>query len=287
MGALRDRMVEDLTLRGMSPLTMAVYLRYAQLFVNHHGGVSPLRLGENAVRAFLLHRVKEDGVSPSTQRLCVASLKFLYGVTLKRPQVTARIPYPKVPITLPDVLTGSEVQRLLGCITSIRCRLVCTLAYGAGLRISEACGLKVGDVDGRRGVIQVRGGKGARDRQVTLAHKLLLLLREYWKITRPEGAYLFPGDAAGKPITRAAVSHAIRAAAKAARIKKHVTPHTLRHSFATHLMEMGVHLRAIQVLLGHSRIETTLRYARVSGDYLGRLRMPFDVLGTPEGEILR
>src|SRR5262245_26388750 len=152
MGMLRDKMAEDLKLRGVAPITAATYLRYAQRFVDHHGR-SPLKLGEDDVRAFLLHRLKYEGVSTSTQAVCLASLKFLYRVTLKRPEVVERLGFPRRVQRLPEVLTGSEVQRLLGCITSIRHRMICTLCYGAGLRISEACGLRPEDIDSSRRIL--------------------------------------------------------------------------------------------------------------------------------------
>lgn len=286
MGMLRERMAEDLKLRGVAPVTAAAYLRYAQRFVDHYGR-SPLKLGEDEVRSFLLHRLKEDGVSTSTQAVCLAGLKFLYRVTLNRPEVVARLSYPRQAQRLPDVLTGSQVQRLLSCITSIRHRMICTLCYGIGLRISEACSLRPEHVDSARGIIHIRQGKGRRDRDLPLGHKVLSLLRDYWKVARPKGGYLFPGARPDRPVTRNAVCDALRQARRAARIRKRVTPHVLRHSFATHLLEMGVDLRTIQVLLGHARINSTLRYLHVAQQRLAAVKSPFDVLGTPEGEVLR
>jgi len=285
MVRLRDKMTEDLRLRGRAPITIRAYVRWAQRF-SEHFGVSPARLGEGDVRAFVLYQVEEKGLSPSTHAVCLAALKFLYSVTLDRPEVVARIPFPKVAVKLPEILSGSEVQRLLGCVTSIRCRVICTLAYGAGLRVTEACRLKPGDIDAGRGLVHVRGGKGSRDREVVLGKKLLELLREYWKIARPEGGYLFPGHVSGEPITRQAVYLALKEAARAARIRKRVTPHILRHSFATHLLEMGANLRTIQVVLGHSQVGTTVRYVRVARGHIAGLTTPLDVLGTKEGEIL-
>ena len=285
MGRLRERMAEDLRLRGRAPITIRAYVRWAQRFSEYYG-VSPARLGEREVRGFLVHITKERGVSPSSHGVCLGALKFLYSVTLGRPEVVARIPFPKIPVKLPEIMTGSEVQRLLGCITSIRCRVICTLAYGAGLRVSEACRLKPDDIDAGRGLVYVRQGKGARDRQVALGKKLLELLREYWKIARPEGPYLFPGDVTGEPITRQAVYLAFKQAARAARIRKRVSPHTLRHSYATHLLEMGANLRSIQVVLGHAQVGTTVRYVRVARGHIAGMTTPLDVLGTKEGELL-
>lgn len=287
MGMLRERMADDLKLRGLAENTQESYLRYAQRFADHYPGRSPLKLGEREIRDFLLHLVKEDGIAPATQVVCLASLKFLYEVTLNKPEVVERIRYPKRPVGLPNVLSGSEVQRLLGCITSIRMRLLGMVMYATGLRISEACDLAPTDIDGRRGIVHVRQGKGGRDRQVPLGEKLLGHLREYWRIARPAGPHLFPGEVAGKPVSRTAVHSALRKAAEAARIKKHVSPHTLRHCFATHLLEMGIDLRTIQVLLGHARVETTMRYLHVARERVAAIKSPFDVLGTPEGEVLR
>ena len=185
--------------------------------------------------------------------MCLAGIKFLYQVTLRRPEVVERIPYPKRPVSLPEVLSGSEVQRLLGCITSIRMRLVCTTMYATGLRVAEACRLRPGDIDARRRLIHVRLGKGGRDRQVPMGEKLLGLLREYWRIVRPEGEYLFPGDARQGRSVRKSVWLALQTASRAARIRKRVAPHTLRHCYATHQLEKGVDLRTLQAVLGHAR----------------------------------
>ena len=287
MGLLRERMAEDLKLRGLAPITVASYLRYAQRFAEHYAPRSPLRLGEREVKGFLMHMIEQRRVSPSTHVVCLAGIKFLYRVTLRKPEVVASIPYPRRPAPLPDVLSGTEVHRLLGCITSIRMRLLCTTIYATGLRVAEACRLRPVDIDARRRLIHVRRGKGGRDRQVPMGEKLLGLLREYWRITRPEGEYVFPGRAPARPISDKAVWFALRAAARAARIRKRVHPHTLRHCYATHQLERGVNLRTLQVVLGHARIETTLRYLRVLPEHVAGLKSPFDVLGTPEGEVLR
>jgi len=284
---LREKMAEDLKLRGLAPITVASYLRYAQRFAEHYAPRSPLRLGEREVKDFLLHMIEEKEVSPSTHVVCLAGIKFLYQVTLGKPDVVRRIPYPKRPVSIPDVLSGSEVERLLGCITSIRMRLVSTAMYATGLRVAEACRLRPGDIDARRRLIHVHLGKGGRDRQVPMGEKLLGLLREYWRIARPEGDYLFPGDAHAKPISTKSVWLALQTASRAARIRKHVGPHTLRHCYATHQLERGVNLRTLQAVLGHARLETTLRYLRVLPEHVAGLKSPLDVLGTPEGKLLR
>jgi integrase/recombinase XerD len=288
MGVLRDRMVEDMKLRGLAGVTQTVYLQYAQRLADHYPGRSPLALGEREIRSFLLHLVNDEGIAPSTQAVCVASIRFLYRVTLRRPQVVARIPFPKRPgLTLPQVLSGSEVHRLLGCITPIRPRTMCTLIYATGLRISEAQNLLVTDIDSKRAILHVRKGKGRRDRDLPLGEKLLGVLREYWHAFRPTRPYLFPGDVAGKPLSRVSVRLALCSAARAAGIRKRVYAHMLRHCYATHMLEMGTDIRTIQVLLGHASIGSTLRYLHVARERLATIKSPLDVLGTPEGEVLR
>lgn len=235
----------------------------------------------------MLHLIAE-GLAPSTQAVCVASIRFLYRVTLRRPQVVAHIRAPRKPrLSLPHVLSGSEVQRLLGCITPIRPRTMCTLVYATGLRISEAQNLLVADIDSRRGILHVRKGKGRRDRDLPLGEKILDVLREYWRAFRPARPYLFPGDVPGRPLTRMSVRLALRSAARAAGIRSRVYAHMLRHCYATHMLEMGTDIRTIQILLGHASIRSTLRYLHVARERLASIKSPFDVLGTPEGEVLR
>ena len=194
----------------------------------------------------------------------VAGIRFLYGVTLDRPEVAKRIPWPKVPRKQPDILSGTEVTHLLAAIESVKHRVVLTAAYGAGMRVSEACRLQVGDIDSQRGLIHIRQGKGSRDRHVMLGDRLLSALREYWSLTRPQGPYLFPGQRPGTSVSATAVRTALHAAVAKAGISKRVTPHVLRHSFATHLLEAGADIRVIQVLLGHQSIRTTAHYTQLS-----------------------
>lgn len=277
MERIRDRMHADLTLRRYSLGTVEKYLWCAATFVAFFG-VSPRRLGEAEIRRFLLHLVEEKKASAATHKMFVAAIKFLYGTTLGRPEVAVRVPWPKVGRTLPDILSLDEVHRLLGAIESIKHRVILMAAYGAGLRIAEACALHVGDIDSARGLIHVRQGKGKRDRFVMLSARLLGALRAYWKRVRPTGPQLFPGQTPGSCISQEAVRDALRAAVAKAKITKHVTPHILRHSFATHLLEGGTDIRTIQVLLGHGSIRTTTRYTQVSAAHIGRTQSPLDRL---------
>jgi site-specific recombinase XerD len=265
---------------------VALYVSNAKRFVAHFGK-SPTEMGENEVRQFLLHLAQERHLQPSTMRAYLAAIAFLYGTTLGRPDVCARIPWPRDRRRkLPDVLSLDEVERLLGAVDGIKHRAIITTAYGAGLRITEACSLKVGDIDSERGVIHIRNGKLGRDRYVMLADSLLQGLRGYWKLVRPAGPYLFPGH--GREfISPDAVRDALNQAVTAANIKKRVTPHTLRHSFATHLLEAGESIRVIQALLGHSSIRTTARYTQVSVAEITRTKSPLDRLPTRRGRTPR
>lgn len=275
MGQLRDRMVQDLKLRCYRRGTVHAYTGCVRRFVEFHGK-SPTVLGESAVREFLLHLAEEKELAPATLRIYLGAINFLYSVTLGRPEVVSRIPWPRVTgQKLPDILSLEEVERLFDAIAYIKHRTILMTAYGAGLRITEACSLQVGDIDSARGLIHVRDGKRGRDRYVMLGKQLLQVLREYWKVARPTPPYLFPGY--GRDfISPQSVSEGLAKAVRASKLQKRVTPHTLRHSFATHLLEAGESIRVIQVLLGHSSIRTTARYTQVSAAQIGRTKSPLD-----------
>jgi len=284
MGQLRARMEEDLRLRCYARGSRAEYLRCAGHFARYHRR-SPAEMGEAEVRAFLLGLV-DAGRSAAVLKMHVAALKFLYAVTLRRPEEVVRIPWPKVRRRLPDILSGSEVERVLAAVERRKYRMVLMAAYGAGLRVSEACSLCVGDIDSKRGLIHVRDGKRGRDRYVMLPERLLLGLREYWRIEHPVGQRLFPGRGPGRCVSPEAVRDALREAVASCGLTKRVTVHSLRHAFATHLLEGGADLRTIQELLGHNSIRTTVGYLHVSAARIGRTRSPLDVLGTPDGAVL-
>ena len=279
MGQLREKMNADLRLRGYSDVTCTEYVRCAAKYVAFHRR-PPAEMGEPEIRAFLMHLTVERGAGPADHKMHVAAIRFLYGVTLERPEVAARIPWPRVPYTLPKILDVGEVEQLFACIESIKYRAVLMTAYATGMRITEACTLHVSDIDSRRGVIHIRNGKGMRDRYVMLSPRLLACLREYFRVTRPKGPELFPGREPGTSVSVDAVRSAMSRAVQAAGIKKRVVPHLLRHSFATHLLEAGEDLRTIQVLLGHASIRTTARYTQVSQRHLAGTQSPLDRLGT-------
>jgi len=283
MGKTRDKMIADLRLGNYSDNTRESYLRIAKTFVRHFRRPAE-QMGEGEVRAFLLKRL--EIVQPATVVVELAALKFLYEVTLNRPDVVARIPYPKVRKPLPDILSGSEVIELLAAVESVKHRTVLMCAYGAGLRVKEACSLHHKDIDSKRMVIRVSNAKGGKDRYVMLADNLLQGRREYFRAERPPRPWLFPGHRAGHHISPDAVRDGLRKAANELKMDKRVTPHGLRHAFATHLLETGTDIRTIQILLGHSSIRSTQLYTRVSKAHVARTRSPLDQLGTEQGKVL-
>jgi site-specific recombinase XerD len=264
MTQLRERMTEDLRIRNFSQHTEIAYLRYVRRFAEHFGK-SPVLLGPEHIRKFQLHLLEHDA-SLSTLTQVVSALRFLYGVTLRRKWVIERIPYPKpVRKRLPVVLSQTEVRKFLGAIRNPKHRTLLTVCYATGLRVSEVVNLKVADIDSGRMVINVRQGKGRKDRVVPMSDDLVELLREYWRKVRPVD-WLFPSswDKCSRPLTPRTVSRACAKERKKQGMRKAVTPHTLRHSFATHLLDSGVNLRAIQQMLGHSSIQTTSTYTHLS-----------------------
>jgi integrase/recombinase XerD len=282
MTRLRQRMIEEMKLRNLSPRTIEVYVSRVANFARYFGR-TPEVLGRDEVRSYLLHLVQEKKVSWSVYNQSVAALRFLYEVTLDREGVLVRIACPKQPKRLPVVLSLEEVTRFFAAIIGVKHRAILMTAYAAGLRISEVVALRVDDIDSKRMVLRVRQGKGRRDRNVMLSPRLLTLLREYWKIARPTDR-LFPGQVEGQPLTVGSVHRICVQAARAAGLDKHVTVHTLRHSFATHLLEAGTNIRTVQVLLGHRNIKTTAVYTHVSPIALETTRSPLDQLDPLPGE---
>jgi len=285
MGKTYDTMKAEMELRRYAPSTQDAYLRYAKQFVAHYRRPAE-EMGEREIRAFLLYVVRQQKAGDARHKMFVAAIKFLYAEALKRPEEVVGIPWPKVARKLPDILSGSEVAALLSAITSLKQRAVVTTAYGAKMRISEACTLRIEDIDSARMLIHIRQGKRKKDRYVMLAQRLLLCLRQYYRHQRPEGPLLFPGRQADRPMCAKTVRKAVREAVEACGIRKRVTPHSLRHAFATHLLETGTDLRTIQALLGHSSIRTTTVYTRVSRRHIGTVQSPLDVVGTDKGRVL-
>jgi site-specific recombinase XerD len=285
MGKLRDRMIEDLQLRDYARKTCKAYVDCARAFVAYHRR-PPEQMGELEVRQFLMHLVETRKVGAATRKMHVAGIKFLYEVTLRRPEVVAAIPWPKVTHGVPEILSGSEIGSLLDAVDTLKHRAVIMTAYGAGLRVSEVCALHVDDIDSRRMTIRVRHGKGNKARYVPLPERVLFLLRRYWVLERPSRPWLFPGKQSGCPLSEASVRYQLQVAAKKTGLTKRVTPHTLRHSFATHLLELGTDVRVIQMLLGHRSIRTTVRYTHLTSRVLAKTKSPVDVLGTPKQKMI-
>lgn len=279
------RMKADLEAGSYSPRTRDAYMSGARRFVDRFRR-APAQLGQREIREYFEVARKKEGRSPSWLKLQMAGVRFLFGVTLARPEEVAWLRWPRVTAPLPVILSGQEILALLTAISSPLYRAVAMAMYGAGLRITEACRLEVGDIDSRRGVIHVRG-KGGRPRYVMLSDTLLGALRGYWAANRPPKPYLFPGPDPRKPIEARSAREAIRSAVMTSGITKKVTPHVLRHSFATHLHELGADVRTIQALLGHASLRTTMRYIGVSRATVARTKSPLDVLGTARGAVLR
>jgi len=256
-------MIEDLRIRNYSEKTVKVYVRCVALFAKYFHR-SPEELGQDEIRKYQRYLVEEKKSSWTFFNQTVCALRFLYGQTLKVDWPVKQIPFPRQERRLPEVLSLSEVGKFLSCVSALLYRTILQTIYGTGLRLAEALHLKPGDIDSARMVIRVRQGKGKKDRYVTLSPTLLETLREYYKAYRPKGEWLFPNRTGKYPIHPTAVQRACRKAAQVAGINKRVTPHMLRHSFATGLLEAGVDLRTIQVLLGHGSLNTTAIYLHVA-----------------------
>jgi site-specific recombinase XerD len=276
-------MIEDMTLRNFAPLTIEAYTQCVARFARHFHA-SPEHLGPEHIRSYLLHLVQERRLSWSAYNQNRCALQFLYRVTLGQDSVVAQVPCPKTPKTLPVVLSPEEMARFLDALHNPKHRALLMTAYAAGLRLSEVVTLRVADIDSARMVIHLRQAKGHKDRDVMLSPRLLTILRQYWKSHRP-APFLFPGRNPDRPISPRTVQKACERALVASGFGKYVHIHTLRHSFATHLLEAGTDLRTIQVLLGHRSFSTTARYVHVATAALKSTRSPFDALAlSPQNE---
>jgi integrase/recombinase XerD len=272
---LRRRMIEDMTVRRLAPKTQVSYLRAVRDFTVFLGR-SPDQASAEDLRRYQLH-LAASGVSVPSQNARVTALRFFFAVTLGRGEATERMPFIREPRKLPVVLSPEEVARFLEAAAGLKYRAALSVAYGAGLRAAEVVSLKIGDIDSTRMVIRVEQGKGRKDRYVMLCEHLLGLLRAYWKAARPQG-WLFPGRDPVQPLTTRQLNRACHAAATAAGIDKRVSLHTLRHSFATHLLEQKVDIRVIQVLLGHKKLDTTALYSQVATRTIRQVRSPLEQL---------
>jgi len=272
---LRQRMIEDMTIRNLSRATQQSYL-YAVARFSRHFNHSPNRLGMEEVRAYQLHLVAQK-YSWSHINQIACALRFFYGITLGNKEAFERIVNGREPDKLPPVLDADEIAQLLESVAGLRNRVALTTSYAAGLRIGEVARLKVTAIDSRRMLILVENGKGGRDRYAMLSPRLLEILRAYWRRARP-GLWLFPGREPGEHVSIPALQDACRVARRRARIGKPVTAHTLRHSFATHLLESGTDIRIIQALLGHADLASTARYAQVATNLISSTTSPFDRL---------
>ena len=281
MDELLNKMDEQMQVRGFAAMTRKSYLRSVRKF-GEHFGCCPRELGLEHVESFLWHLCREAGFHASTRNVYAAGLRFFFGTTLGHEGWARAVPLAKAPRRLPVVLSGDEVRRLLGAFRSPVHRTIATLCYGAGLRVSEACGLRVEDVDGERRRLLIRHGtKGGKHRQLPLTPRLHRQLRAYYREVRPQGPFLFPGrDSLERPITRAAFHIALTEAARVAEIGKRIGAHVLRHSYATHLIEAGADLRAVQLLLGHANLESTGLYVHLTHARQEQIPSPLDLLGT-------
>lgn len=280
MTSLRQRMLEDLQVRNRSPHTQRAYLEQVSRFARHFGQ-SPTVLGPEEIRTYQVYLTNERKLAPGSILIAVAALRFLYKVTLKKDwPFDQAIPAPKKPQTLPVVLSPEEVVQFLACVMKPKHRAILTTCYAAGLRISEAVQLTVSAIDSQRMVLRVEQGKGQKDRYVMLSPKLLDILRAWWRVTRPRH-WLFPGDRPDHPITRSAVEHECQQAHRRSRIPKPITPHSLRHAFAVHLLEAGTDVRTIQLLLGHRSLATTAHYLRIATTKVCSTSSPLDLLPRP------
>jgi len=258
-------MIEDLKIRNRSPRTIGTYVQHVAQFARHFGR-SPELLGPEEVRQYQLHLL-EKKISFSTFNQCLCSLRFLYGTTLGRPEMLPRLPYGRLPKTIPQVLSQAQALKLLECVRRRRHRVLLTTIYATGLRVSEAVHLGVADIDSAQMTIRVARGKGNKQRLVPLSPALLQELREWWREHR-NPQWLFPGNRPGRPLNTSSVQIACRQAVDRAGLPPRVTAHTLRHTFATELLEAGIDLLTIQKILGHADLKTTLIYTHVRRDRL-------------------
>lgn len=277
MTTLRQRMTEDMQIRNLSVHTQASYKQQVSQFARYFNK-SPELLGPEEIRAYQVYLTNERKLATASILIAIAALRFLYKVTLKKDwRFDEVIPAPQKPQTLPVVLSPEEVLQFLTCVASNKHRAILSSCYAAGLRISEAVQLTISAIDSARMVLRVEQGKGQKDRYVMLSPRLLEILRDWWRVERPKH-WLFPGDLPDRHISRHAVGEACQKAHRLCGNRKPITPHSLRHAFAVHLLESGTDVRTIQLLLGHRSLATTARYLRIATSKVCATSSPLDLL---------
>jgi site-specific recombinase XerD len=276
MTKLRQRMIEDLRIRNYAAKTIDSYVRYAAEFAKYFGK-SPDQLGIEHVRDYQVFLVETKKASWAVFNQTVCALRFLYRVTLGRSEIIEHIPFPKQEKKLPVILSTEELTRFFSAVTNLKHRTALMTMYAAGLRLSETLGLWPSDIDSSRMVVRVRQGKGRKDRDVVLSPSLLTVMRKYWRVYRPT-KWLFPGKCPDKPLSKTTIQRACARASRKAGIAKAVKTHTMRHCFATHLLEAGTDLRTIQLLLGHANLQTTAVYLHVATNTLQSTKRTPDLL---------
>jgi len=280
MTPLRQRMLEEMQIRNFSENTRKCYLQQVSLFARHFRR-SPEGLGPANIRDYQLYLTNEKKLAPGSILIATSALRFLYAVTMKRPwDVEEVLPMPKKPEKLPVILSPEEVRHFLSCIPRRKARTALTVCYAAGLRVSEAIALKPNDIDSQRMTIRVTQGKGQKDRDVMLSKQLLRILRDWYRVARPT-EWMFPGVIPGTHVTTAGIRDACELGLKQSGLSKPITPHSMRHAFACHLLEYGTDLRTIQLLLGHRSLSTTARYLRLAVSKVCATRSPLDLLPRP------
>jgi len=272
---LRQRMFDAMAVRNFSDKTRHDYIRHVKNFAAFLGR-SPDTASAEDLRRFQLHQ-RQNGVQPASMNSAVSALRFFFSVTLDRPDMERHLTFVREPRKIPVILSPEEMARLLEAAPSPKYKAAMSAGYSAGLRVSEVVALKVADVDSKRMLLRIEQGKGHKDRFAMLSPRLLDFLRDWYCIARP-AVFLFPGRDPMQPMTARQFTRAVHMAASIAAINKRVTPHTLRHSFATHLLEQNVDIRLIQVLLGHAKLETTALYTQVATNVIRAVTSPLDRL---------
>jgi len=280
MTTLREKMKDAMKLRGFSLTTQKTYLYEVTKLYRYYHQKSPAKLSNEEIKAYLLYLVSERKLAASTYNVAVHALRFFYDMVLRRPISYHNFPLSKQPRRLPDILSAGEVARIIKAAGNIKHRTILALAYSAGLRSAEIANLQVGDIDSERMQIHIRNGKGGKDRYVILSPVMLRMLRDYWRKSRAKvkSAWIFPGQSPTNPITPSTVGAVYKEAKKRADISKRGGVHSLRHGFATHSLEAGEDLYTIKELLGHSRIESTACYLRLTNNKMRLIKSPIDAL---------